>query len=230
MTLTPIGEDPLVLISPHDGFMMTAHFSRAVGPRRGGVVVLQEIFGLTDHIRAMCDRFADAGYDALAPGLFERIDRTFHASHDTDGIAKGRAAVNASPWAQVHDDVQAAIDKLRADGGPVFVTGFCYGGAVAWLAAARCTGLSGASCFYGRLINELLDDAPKVPTILHYGAHDGAIPLTMVDDVRAHYPALACHVYEAGHGFCREGSSDFDAAARDLSMERTLSMFAELAR
>jgi carboxymethylenebutenolidase len=215
---------PKILISAYDGFMMTAHFAPAQGERRGAVIVVQEIFGVTDHIKAMCDRFAAAGYDALAPGLFERIDRTFHCAPDAHGVAKGRAAVEDTPWDQVADDIQAGVDKFR-DQGPVFIAGFCYGGAVAWLAASRCQGLRAASCFYGRLINQMLDAPPKIPTILHYGVHDPAIPMPMVEEVRARYLEGHIHLYDAGHGFCREGSSDFNQGARDLAMARTLELF-----
>lgn len=212
------------LVSRHDGFSVPAYFTPAHGARLGGVVVIQEIFGVTDHIAAMCDRFAQAGYDAIAPALFARIDPAFYAGHDAEGFTKGRDGVMASPWPQVQADVQAAIDALD---GPVFVTGFCYGGAVSFMAAACCDGVVAASCFYGRLINTLLSLAPRVPTILHYGAHDAAIPMTMVEEVRAALPEAPIHLYEAGHGFCREGSADFNAPARDLAMARTLKLFAE---
>lgn len=216
---------PKILISAQDGFMLTAHFAPARGERRGGVIVIQEIFGVTDHIKAMCARFAAAGYDALAPGLFERIDRTFHAEHDEMGIAKGRAAVADTPWDQVRDDVQAAIDQLK-EAGPVFAVGFCWGGAAAWLAACRCTGLSGAAGFYGRLINQLISEKPRVPTILHYGRTDPAIPMIMVDEVRSRHRDVGVHLYDAGHGFCREGSSDFDRQSSELAIERTCAHFA----
>lgn len=190
------------------------------------MVVLQEIFGLTDHIDDMCTQFAEAGFDAIAPGLFERIERDFDAAHDTAGVGKGIAAVQATPWAQVAGDVQAAIDWMTArEGGPVFVTGFCYGGAATWLAAARCTGLSAASGYYGRLITSLLDEPPRAPTILHYGQNDPGIPLADVDRVRAAYPNVPIHLYDAGHGFCRKGSADFNGAASSAAFARTIAHF-----
>ena len=211
------------LRSTHDGFTLGAHHVAAHGPRRGGVVVIQEIFGVTDHVRERCDAFAAAGYEAIAPSIFDRVERGFLAPLDGDGLARGRAAVEASPWPQVAGDVQAAIDALAP---PVFVTGFCYGGAVTWLAAARCTGLAAASAFYGRLINQLLDDAPKVPIVLHYGAKDPSIPPAAVDEVRARYPEIPVHLYDAGHGFCRQGSADYHAESCALATERTLAFFA----
>jgi carboxymethylenebutenolidase len=211
------------LRSSHDGFTVDAYRVDARPPRRGGVVVIQEIFGVSDHVRERCDTFAAAGSDAIAPSLFDRIEPGFTAGLDAAGMQKGRDAVAASPWPQVIADVQAAIDALAP---PVFVTGFCYGGAVTWLAAARCTGLTAASGFYGRLINALLDDPPRVPIILHYGERDPSIPPAAVEEVRARYPDVPIHLYPAGHGFCRAGSADFDAASCALATERTLAHFA----
>ena len=219
----------ITLASLHDGYTLPAWrvdapTSRNGGPRKGAVVVIQEIFGITAHIRAMCDLYAAQGYDAIAPGLYDRIEPGFHAAHDADGIKKGAAAAQTTPMKQVAGDVQTCIDALR---GPVFITGFCYGGGVSWMAAARCTGLSAASGFYGRIINQMLDAPPKIPIILHYGAHDAAIPQAMVDEVHAACPDVPIYMYDAGHGFCREGSHDFNAAARDVAMQRTLAFFAE---
>ncbi len=192
-------------------------------PLRGGVVVIQEIFGLSAHISEVCDRFAAAGYEALAPSLFDRIEPDFCADMSPEGIQKGLAAVNATSWDQVAGDIQASIDALPK---PCYITGFCYGGTAAWLAAARCTGLSAASCFYGRLIADLLHEQPEVPLMLHYGARDASIPPANIERVRAAAPLSPLYLYDAGHGFCREGSHDFDAPARDLAFARTLDWFA----
>lgn len=211
------------LTSKIDGFGLTAISVAPKGTPIGGVVVIQEIFGLTDHIEEICSVFADAGYHAIAPGLFDRIEKDFHASHDQDGIQKGIGAVMKSPWPQVVSDMQAAIDALPQ---PVYVTGFCYGGAAAWMAAAQCTGLKASSCFYGRLIANLLDHKPQIPTMLHYGARDASIPPENVESVRLAAPDSPLYLYDAGHGFCRAGSHDYDAAARELALDRTLNWFA----
>ncbi|MBZ0233500.1 MAG: dienelactone hydrolase family protein [Deltaproteobacteria bacterium] len=211
------------LRSTFDGRSIGAYRAAAAGERRGGVVVVQEIFGVSAHIRERCDAFAAAGYDAIAPSIFDRIEAGFQAPLDAAGLQKGRAAVDASPWEQVAGDVQAAIDALAP---PVFVTGFCYGGAVTWLAAARCRGVTAASAFYGRLINSLLDDAPRVPIVLHYGERDPSIPAAAVAQVRERYPGVPVHLYPAGHGFCRRGSADYDPGSCVLATERTLAFFA----
>jgi carboxymethylenebutenolidase len=211
------------LRSAYDGKTIGAYRASARGERQGSIVVVQEIFGVSDHIRERCDTYAAAGYDAIAPSIFDRVERGFQAPLDMSGTTKGRAAVDASPWEQVAGDIQAAIDALAP---PVFITGFCYGGAVTWLAAARCRGLTAASAFYGRLINNLLDDAPRVPIILHYGMKDPSIPMAAVDEVRARYPDLTVFMYPATHGFCRQGSETYDAASCALATERTLAFFA----
>jgi carboxymethylenebutenolidase len=211
------------LQSAFDGKRIGAYRAAATGERRGGVVVVQEIFGVSEHIRERCDAYAAAGYDAIAPSIFDRIEPGFQAPLDAPGFQKGRAAVDASPWEQVAADLQAAIDALAP---PVFVTGFCYGGAVTWLAAARCRGLTAASAFYGRMINNLLDDAPRVPIILHYGERDPSIPSTAVTQVRERYPEVPVFLYPAGHGFCRQGSADYDSGSCALATERTLAFFA----
>lgn len=215
--------ETVMLRSGFDRAAIAALSAKAPGNPLGGVVVLQEIFGLTDHIGEMCEKFAAAGYAVLAPGLFERIEPGFHAEHDAAGIQKGIGAVMNSPWPQVTADIQAAIDALPA---PRYVTGFCYGGAAAWLAAAKCTGLNAASCFYGRLIADMAHEKPTIPTMLHYGANDAGIPPENVERVRAAAPDSPLYLYDAGHGFCRAGSADFNAQARDLAMSRTLDWFA----
>jgi carboxymethylenebutenolidase len=216
-------QETIQLVSCLDNFRLPALSVRPAHEPRGGIVVIQEIFGLTDHIGELCAAFADAGYAALAPSLFDRIEPNFHATHDQDGIQKGVAAVMKSPWPQVIGDIQAAIDAMPQ---PVYVTGFCYGGTASWMAAAECTGVKAASCFYGRLIATLLDYTPKVPVMLHYGARDPSIPPENVESVRAATPDSPLYLYDAGHGFCRAGSQDYHAPSRELSVARTLDWFA----
>lgn len=213
----------IALLSAADQFPLSARLAAPTGVTIGGVVVIQEIFGITEHVLDMCGVFANAGYAVLAPSLFDRVEPNFFADMSPEGVQKGLAAVRASSWDQVAGDIQAAIDALPK---PVYVTGFCYGGAVSWLAAARCSGVSAVSCFYGRLIADLLDEKPKAPVMLHYGARDASIPMEAVERVRAAVPHWPLYLYDAGHGFCRAGSPDFDVTARDLAVSRTLDWFA----
>ena len=193
--------------------------------RKGGVVVVQEIFGVTDHIRDICNRFAAEGYEALAPSLYDRLEHGFEIKGPVtpDAIAQGRALMEKTPWDQVGADLQAAIDRLT---GPVFVTGFCWGGAAAWFAASHCRNVSAASCFYGRAIVSLLGNPPRAPVMLHYGKKDASIPPGDIAEVHNIYPHIPMHMYDAGHGFCREGGHDFHAPSRDLGLQRTFEFFA----
>jgi carboxymethylenebutenolidase len=214
--------DAIHINSKIDRYRLPALRAVPANAPKGGVVVIQEVFGLTAHIAEMTAVFADAGYAAIAPGLFDRVEPNFHAEHDQQGFAKAMAAVQACSRDQVASDLQAAIDALPK---PVYVTGFCYGGAMTWLAAARCGGVNAAACFYGRLIADMLDEKPKIPVMLHYGARDASIPPENVERVRLAAPNSPLYLYDAGHGFCRPGA-DYDGAARDLAVSRTLDWFA----
>lgn len=211
------------LKSRFDGFELDAWHVRPTDARRGGLVLVQEIFGITDHIRELAEGFAEQGYETIAPAFYDRLERHFAADYDPDSIAKGVRYSQETPWDQVQGDLQAAIDALAP---PVFVTGFCWGGAAAWLAACRCEGLSAASCFYGRRISELVEETPKVPTILHFGKTDASIPLERVEEIRERHPDVPVHLYEAGHGFVSDRRQDYDADSARLARLRTLQLFA----
>jgi carboxymethylenebutenolidase len=213
------------LTSGLDGARLPSFHAPAIGVRRGGLVLVQEIFGVNANIRALADGFAGDGYEVLAPAFFARIDPDFDAGFDAEGMARGRAAVQATPWDQVAADSQTAIDVLRARGGPVYIAGFCWGGTVAWLAACRCEGLVAASGFYGRMIIGLLDETPRIPIELHYGERDAHIPMSDVERVRTAYPDAPIWLYPAGHGFFYDRSGDHDPVQADLAWARTRTLF-----
>jgi carboxymethylenebutenolidase len=209
--------------SAFDGFELAAYHAKPTDARRGGLVLIQEIFGVTDHIRELADSFAQDGYEVLAPLFYDRLEPGFEADYSQEAVAKGAAYSQATPWDQVAGDIQAAIDQLKA---PVFAVGFCWGGAAAWLAACRCNGLSAASAFYGRRITELKDEIPKVPVILHFGKTDASIPLERVEEIREAHPDVRVHEYEAGHGFVSDRRADYNADCARLARLRTLQLFA----
>ena len=210
------------LKSRFDGFELAAYRAPPKDARRGGLVLVQEIFGVTDHIRELCDGFAEDGYEVIAPAFYERLEHGFEADYSPESIDRGKAHSEATPWDQVQGDLQAAIDALAP---PVFVTGFCWGGAAAWLAACRCDGLSAAAGYYGRRISELKDEAPKVPTILHFGKTDASIPPERVEEIAERHPDLPIYLYDAGHGFVSDRRKDYDPDAARLARLRTLAHF-----
>jgi carboxymethylenebutenolidase len=215
--------ETVTLKSRHDGFELSAYHAGVSDARRGGLVLVQEIFGVTDHIRELCDGFAEDGYEVIAPAFYDRIEPGFAADYSPEAIQKGVRYSQETPWDQVAGDLQAAVDALKP---PVFVTGFCWGGAAAWLAACRCEGLSAAACFYGRRINELKDETPKVPTILHFGKSDASIPPERIEEIAAAHPDLPIFLYDAGHGFVSDRRADYDADSARLARLRTLAHFA----
>ncbi len=213
------------ITSLHDGARLNAARARPDGARKGGVVVIQEIFGITDHIKEICGFFAANGYEAIAPSMYDRVEPNFFAAMDEAGFAKGIDAAMKTIPEQAIGDMQAAINALGA--GPAYITGFCFGGAMTWLAAARCTGLKAGSGFYGGMIARLLDQKPRIPIMLHYGEKDSHIPLSDVDKTRAAAPEAQIFLYDAGHGFCRKASPDYHEPSRDLALRRTLDFFAQ---
>jgi carboxymethylenebutenolidase len=215
--------ETVTLQSPHDGFRFSAYRAPVKDARRGGLLLIQEIFGVNAHIRELADSFAEDGYETIAPSLYDRLQPGFESGYEGEGRDAGVRYAQATPWDQVAADVQAVIDALAP---PVFAVGYCWGGAAAWLAAARCRGLSAASCYYGRRITELLDETPAVPTILHFGRTDASIPLERVDEIAARHPDIPIHLYDAGHGFSCDQRPDYAPDAARLARLRTLQLFA----
>jgi carboxymethylenebutenolidase len=214
--------ETIQLKSRFDGFELAAYHAAPRDARRGGLVLIQEIFGVTDHIRELCEGFAEEGYEVIAPSFYDRLEPDFAASYTPDDIAKGRKYSEETPWDQVAGDLQAAIDALEP---PVFTVGYCWGGTAAWLAACRSEGLAAASCFYGRRIPELVDETPKCPTILHFGRNDPTIPPEVVEFIVEAHPEVPVFLYEAGHGFVSDRRADYNEDCARLARLRTLQLF-----
>lgn len=207
-----------------DGHALRAWIARPTDPSppRGAIVVLQEIFGANAHIRSVCERWASRGWVAIAPSLFDRAVATVpELGYGPEDIARGRDLK-----AQVSEelallDVQAAIDHVSAPGTPVTVIGFCWGGTLAWLAAARLERLNAAVAYYGTNIAGNLQALPRVPVLLHFGENDTHIPPEHVRQIAAACPQAELHVYPAGHGFNCEARAAFHASSAELAGART---------
>jgi carboxymethylenebutenolidase len=210
------------LKSAKDGFEFGAYHTVPGDARQGGLVLIQEVFGVTPHIRELADSYAEAGYEVIAPSLYDRQERNFQAEYGGEDVAKAVKYSNAAPWDEVEGDLQAAVNALA---GPVFVTGFCWGGTATWLAACRCDGVVAASSFYGRRIPELLDETPRCPIILHFGRTDASIPPETVEQIAAAHPDIPMHMYDAGHGFVSDRRADYAADSARLARLRTLQLF-----
>lgn len=208
-----------------DGHRLSGYRAEPDGARRGSVVVIQEVFGVNAHIRDVCDRFADLGYTALAPALFDRIRPGVELDYDQVGIEEGRSLVGRLGWDHPVRDVDAAARALEPER-RVGVVGYCWGGTVTWLAACRLD-VACAAGYYGRQIIDFVEERPRCPMILHFGGEDALIPLSVVDRIKAAHPDVPIYVYEgAGHGFNCDRRGDFRREVAALALERTLGLFA----
>ncbi len=211
-----------IALATKDGAPFAAYHAPPQEARRGGVVMLHAIWGVTPHIRQLSDTLAEQGYEVIAPSLMDAADADFPVEDLTPAILEDRMAMGKlTGWgATTLPRVQATIDALA---GPVFVMGFCYGGTTAWLSACRCEGVTAVSAFYGGDIVAYRDETPKVPTILHFGKTDSLIPMNDVEAIRDAHPELPIYLYEAGHAFVAPSGHHPDSAR--LALLRTLQLF-----
>jgi carboxymethylenebutenolidase len=216
-----------IKIAGADGFEFNAYHEMAMTPRKGGVIVIQEIFGIDRHVRADVERWAKMGYEAIAPSLYDRLEKGFTAEHDPAGMTAGVAHMRATPIDQALSDVAACRDFLKRHGGKVCVVGYCYGGSIVWLSAAKVEGLAAASSYYGSMVQANAALKPLCPTIVNLGRTDAGIPADEVAAILAqHNPDVPVYIYEgAGHGFNNQDPARYDAAAADLARHRTLELF-----
>ena len=213
-------------LTTSDGHTLGAYKATPDGNPKGGVVVIQEIFGVNQHIRNVTDEFAKNGFVAVAPALFDRTEKGLELGYGQDDFQKGKETRGSLNDEGIQNDVQAAIDEA-AKAGKVGIVGYCFGGYVSWLAACKCNGLSAASTFYGGGIHAKREDTPKVPVILNFGDNDGGIPLSQVHDIKEANPEIPCYVYdEAGHGFCCDDRESYNQGACERAHKRTLDLFA----
>lgn len=210
-----------VSLAPSEFGLIHAWRAEPAGAPKGGVVVIQEIFGVNAHIRAVADRFAAQGYLAIAPALFDPIKPGIELNYTPEDIKTGSGYVQQLKTDEVLAGVRAAA-VAASEGGKVAVVGFCWGGTIAYLSACDVPGISAAVGYYGGGIAKALDKQPKVPVLLHFGEKDAGIPLDSVEAVRAAHPDIEVHTYNAGHGFNCDARAAFDEAAAALATQRTL--------
>lgn len=214
-----------------DGFTFPAYVAQPAGKPRGGVVVLQEIFGVNSHIRAVADGYAAAGYLAVAPSTFHRVKPGVELGYAPDDMSAGmalKATVEALPAPGVLQDIQAAVNHA-AQAGKVGMVGYCWGGLLTWRSACLLNGLSAAVPYYGGGMTSEAEVArqPKCPVLAHFGEKDHWIPLDGVEAFKRAHPAVDVHIYAANHGFNCDQRGAWDATAAAQARERTLAFFAK---
>lgn len=218
-------------IKAADGHKLQAYVATPEGTPVGGLVVIQEIFGVNAHIRSVADGYAKDGFLVVAPALFDRIERGVDLNYDDEGLKKGFSLYPKLDPEKSLLDVAAAFveaEELSGKGKDVGVVGFCYGGLVSWLTATRGETLkvqpACAVGYYAGGIGKFANEEPSCPVMLHFGAEDTHIGEDQIDAVRTAHPEVQIYIYEgAGHAFNREPHpAVYNAAAAKLARERTL--------
>ena len=216
-----------ITLTAEDGHKLAAYRGAPTGAPRGGLVVVQEIFGVNSHIKQVCDGFAADGYVALAPAIFDRVERDFAIGYKPEDIERGRGVRGKLPVEDAVKDVRAAVKALAAERLKVGVVGYCFGGTLAWLAATRIAGIACAVGYYGGGIADTAAETPRCPVLLHWGETDQSIPPEHHARVRAAHPDLPMHVYPAGHGFNCDQRGSYHEPSAKLARQRTLDFFAK---
>ena len=212
-------------LTADDGHSLGAYRADASGAARGGIVVLQEIFGVNVHIRDVCDRFAADGFTCIAPALYDRSShKDCELGYEAEDMAAGRKLREEFSWDDTVRDVAAAVAVLAGEGLTVGSVGYCWGGTISFLAGVR-LGVSAAVVYYGGQIIPYKDEKARCPMLMHFGEHDAGIPLSDVEQIRTAQPDAAVHVYDAGHGFNCDRRGSYDEASAKLARQRTIDFF-----
>jgi carboxymethylenebutenolidase len=214
----------MIELTASDGHKLAAYRADPAGTPRGAIVVIQEIFGVNSHIKSVADGYAADGYLAIAPAMFDRLQRNVDLSYTPDDIAKGRELRGKITDDMAMKDAEAAV-KAVASAGKVGIVGYCWGGYVAWLAAAKMPGLVAAAPYYGGGILDKADLEPKVPVMAHFGEKDGMIPVDGVKKLAARHSKHQVFIYPADHGFNCDQRGSYHAPSAKQARERTLEFF-----
>jgi carboxymethylenebutenolidase len=208
-------------LTASDGHRLSAYLAEPTGKAHGGIVVIQEIFGVTRHIRDVAEQYAARGYLAIAPAVFDRVEREVEVPYSDS--ARGLAIKTATRLDLVMLDIQAAVAQVKT-AGKVGVVGYCWGGLLSYVAAARLP-VDAAVSYYGGGTQQHLAEKPKAPMMFHFGEEDSHIPLSTVKEIEAAYPQGTYYLYPAGHGFNCTDRASFEPASAKLAFERSLDFF-----
>ncbi|WP_158880358.1 dienelactone hydrolase family protein [Rhodanobacter sp. L36] len=213
-----------------DGHALSAYVAEPEGRAIGALVMLQEFFGVNAHIREMADQYAKDGFHTIAPAIFDRVERSVELGYDPAGMQKGRELRAKLDLDETMLDVQAAIDAV-ASFGAVAALGYCWGGSLAYLAAARLNHVVCAVGYYGAQIAGHADETLRAPVLLHFAEHDEYIPLSDVERIRHAHPDIEIHMYPGTeHGFSCNDRKFYEPKAAALARERSLAYLTQHAR
>ena len=214
-----------ITLAAADGFSLSA-WQDGPADATKGMVVIQEIFGVNNHIRNVCAAFAAAGYAVIAPALFDRAQPKAELGYTADDVAAGRALRGKLDDAKVMLDVEAAAAALK--GKSLGIVGYCFGGTIAWWGATRSHSFKAASGWYGGGIAGTRTETPNCAVQLHFGEKDAGIPLADVEAIKAAQPKAEVYVYPgAQHGFGCDERASFSPVDDRIAQARTLTFMAK---
>jgi carboxymethylenebutenolidase len=214
----------MIRLKAKDGHELDAYLAEPKGKPKGGLVVVQEIFGVTKHIERVADQYAARGYRVVAPAMFDRVERNVALGYSE--IDKGREYMRKLQWPDTLADVEAAANEARA-AGSVSIVGYCWGGTVAHVAASGLA-FDAAVSYYGGGVAKMLDKKPQCPIMYHFGDQDASIALPDVEKIRKANPSSPVHVYAgAGHGFNCDERASYSANDARIAFERSLEFLNE---
>jgi len=217
-----------IQITSGDGFEIGAYVSHPSGQAKGGILVIQEIFGVNSHIREVTDGYAQSGYLAIAPKIFDRIDKDIELGYEETDMGQGvELAFQKLNMEQTLSDLQAAIDELKREQDRVGLVGYCFGGLLTWLSACDLQGVDAAVSYYGGGVVNHAEKQANCPVMMHFGELDAHIPMTDVEKIRSAQPNVQLFSYDADHGFNCDHRASFNQLAANQALERSLEFFAE---
>jgi carboxymethylenebutenolidase len=211
----------MIELKAADGHKLAAYRAEPKGKPRGALIVVQEIFGVNSHIKSVTDGYAADGYLAIAPALFDRVERGLDIGYSQPEIERGRTFIPKMQWDTAMKDAAAALDTVKS-AGKVGIVGYCWGGTVSWVSSSRLPGLAASVCYYGGGITGLSGEKPKCPVMCHWGETDHAIPLDNVKKFLGEHPEVTSFVYPAGHGFNCDQRGSYHAESAKLARTRSL--------
>ncbi len=213
-----------IKLTASDGHSFDAYRAAPEGAPKGGVVVIQEIFGVNSHVRDVADSFAADGYLAIAPAVFDRQEANVELGYDGDSMTAARALKDNASYEAAVLDLNAAVEAASA-GGKVGTVGYCWGGTLSYLCGTRVPGVSASVVYYGGQIIPFNDEKLQTPCLMHFGERDAGIPLSDVDAIKAAHPEADVNMYPADHGFNCGDRGSFDQPSAALARERTDAFF-----
>jgi carboxymethylenebutenolidase len=214
-------------LTASDGHTLDAYVARPRGTPRGGLVVIQEIFGVNRHIRSVADRFAEHGFLAVAPALFDRVQKNVDLGYTGEDAKKASALMPKLNIDNAVKDVDAALKYAsQQTGKPALVVGYCFGGTIAWLSATRLEPAAVVG-YYGGKIAIFAAEKPRAPVMLHFGREDQHIPAEDVAKIEKAHPGVQVFWYQAGHGFNCDARASYNRNEAEKAFERTLAFLNE---